>query len=519
MIKLLSLFVAFGTLLIMLIASLRRPFYLVKPSFIFLLLFTLQVQISSAINISEHLSQMVNPWVYFLCIHGFGLVALIPALFLNNNIANFIFEELGNLRKLKNVKQIFLFVVGFLIIEYIVLLAYFDKVPFQNTGLYAILFDLEMLDSYRELSMKLLKSDLLRYSYVLMEKVIAPVAASLYALFFMVLWINRKKRIYALLSVVLLLLILFPALIYGARGPVAMILLAAFYSLFLVYIRRFSLVFVVLSIFGILAFPIMILVVKNHVYTGEAVLFQSLNAIDRSIGRSYIDNVWHYQYFEKNGAHGIQAVEKIAKLIGTQPIDSSNIIAKSNQDNGRSFGLSLLESGAPLAKPPDLKSNSLNYASSVEPNDSAMGVEKVGSPTLPSDFASNPLDKASSLKSGRSIGDAIKCDEKIRRGCIDVSLTGTSTGSFAMMNYVIFGWFGLFLSIAVVFLIDGLLYAYRHITGFMLLPAVGAIIVPILGLSFSLLTTTLASRGLLLIPLLCFVASKLIRNVDNNSNS
>jgi hypothetical protein len=471
----------------MIAASLRRPALLVKPSFIFLVLFTLQVQLSSAINLSNHLSEMANPWIYFLCIHGFGLVALIPALFFNNKIADLIFGELGNFVKLKNIKQVFYFMLGFLIVEYIVLLSYLHWIPFNRTGLYAILFDIEMLDSYRESSMKLLENDVLRYSYILMEKTIAPIAASLYTLFFTLLLMNKRNIIFALLSIVLLLLIIFPALVYGARGPAAMVLLVVFYTFFLIFVRRLNFVYIVASIFGVLVIPVAILVVKNHVYTIDAIFFQSLNALDRSIGRSYIDNVWHYQHVEKYGTHGILAIEKFANLMGAQPVDPSNVVAINNKDSGKSFGFSLFELSAPIA-------------------------------TSPKDEGSSVGKKASST-SERSIGQALKCDPNLRSGCIDVSLTGTSTASFVMMNYSIFGWLGLFISIAFVFAIDGLLYAFTWIRGFMLVPAAGAIIVPILGLSFSMMTTTLASRGLLIIPLLCFIASKLTRDVDNNSNN
>jgi hypothetical protein len=469
MFQLLSIGAVVIVFVALLVLVFRSPGQLTRPSVLFLLFFCLQIQISSAINASSYVGSMGNPWIFFGVIHGFALSCLAIVLLTKRDRAENVFLRIGLTVDKLPIGKVVLALMTLLVLEYACFAIYLYHVPFEKTGLYAIMRKPEMLDSYRELSMKLMRGNLVRYSFALLEKVVAPIAGAVLALLVGRLWFGGR-RIYAITSLLLLGVIIFPTLIYGARGPAAMVVLAMIFGFFLAFVRRVTVVNLGVSLVLVLVAPVLLMLSKNQNFSIQATAFQTLNVLDRAVGRGYIDNVWHIQRVERLGFYGVAAIEKLAYFFNLKPIDAFNEVAVENKDKGASFGLQFLEIDAPVIK-----------------GDGAEG--------------------------GYSIADGIRCDMRAKADCIDVTNSASSSASFVVMNYAMFGWLGVIFSLVFVYAMDFLLFMYQSIDEVMLVPVIAALAVPVLGLSFSLLTTSLASKGLLLIPLICLVLGWLLRNI------
>lgn len=470
----------------------RMPALLVKPSTLFLVFFCLQVQISAAINAKPIADSLADPWIFFLLVQIFPLACLGIVFLFQKNAAERLFVRVGALVGTLPVLRVAMAAVLLLIVEYSVVAVYLSNVPLAKTGLYAALFEPEMHDSYRELSLKLLLSKSLGYLFTIQEKVIAPVTGAACVLLFGLAW-RAGRRFLALAAAVGILLAVLPAMLSGARGPGAMVVLAALFAWFLAFARRFTVGGLALALLLILLPPIAIMLAKSQTLAPQAVAFQTLNVFDRVIGRGYIDNVWHLKWTEENGIYGIGAIEKFAPIFKVKGVDAFREVAAKHKDQGGSFGLKVLEMDAPAAPLPAPKVLKMDAPAAPLPVRKVREMDaSAASPNAPQGGVAT-----------RSIAEAIPCDPHRNADCVDVTKSASAGASFVVMNYAIFGWAGVGLSLAFVFAMDILLWLYKRIDDVMLVPAIAASAVPTLTLSFSLFTTVLASKGLLLIPLFC----------------
>lgn len=409
----------------------RKPYLLVKLSTIFLIFFCFQVQISSALNADSIYQVLEYPWVYFLLVHGFSCFCLFIVLFFNRSLAKNIFDRIGNKVPTLPILSLGMVCVFMLIVDYIIVAIYLHYVPFNKTGFYAAIFKPELLDSYRQLSFRLIDNSALLYLFTFLTKILAPITSSVCVVFAVLAW---KRRFYLLSIVgwVGLVFAIWPAMLYGARGPGAMVVVAAVFAWFLVFGRKFSVILFVSSTFLILAPPIFIQVAKSAEISPSMIISQTWNVLDRAVGRGYIDNVWHLKRVEASGFDGFRAIEKIAILLGYEPVDSFALVAKEN--------------------------STTKY--------------------------------------------------RVVEGGIDIAQSASAGASFVVMNYTMFGLSSLLLSISIIFGMDIVLLGYRYIDDTILFAAVSASAIPALSLSFCLFTTVMASKGWLLIPLVCFVIGK-----------
>jgi hypothetical protein len=449
-----TVFIALGFI------AFRMPALLVKPSTLFLVFFCLQVQVSAAINAGAIQSSLANPWTFFILVQVFPLACLGVAFLFQRREAESLYERTGGLASQLLLPRVIAAVALLLVLCYLIVAIYLALVPLTKTGLYAALFAPEMHDSYRELSLKLLQDKRLAYLFTILEKVLAPITGAVCALLIGLAWRTGRYKL-ALLAAGSAVLAVIPAMLSGARGPGAMVVLAALFAWFLAFPRRLTIVKLAMALFLILLPPVAVMVAKSQAVTVDVVLFQTANTLDRIIGRGYIDNVWHLKHVENKGLYGIAALEKIAPLVNLVPRDTFNEVAIENKGRGTSFGLTALETKAPQV--------------------------------------------AGSSGSTRTIGEALRCNPQEKVDCVTVEASASAGASFVIMNYAIFGWPGLALSFVFVMAMDLLIWLYKRIDSLMLIPAIAASVVPLLGLSFGLFTTALASKGLLLIPLFCLV--------------
>lgn len=428
---------------------LRRPWMLVRPSVMFLGFYWLQVQFAAAFNAHLVYPGLDHPWRLAAVLHGFPLAVLMVILPTFRGISARVAGRI-EIIDVDPEQQIARLCVLFAAI-YAIAGFYLLKVPFTQTGLYALLFDPAHLDQYRELSMKLLDQPVVAYSFTIMEKVLAPLAGG-FAAAAAISAFRRRRLLPAALSLLLLVAAALPTLLYGARGPLSMVVLAAIVAVIVLNLRRLRLAYLGAAIVICLVPIAAISVLKSERVTPEAAWFQMANIVDRAVGRGYIDNVWHLSYVERHGFHGIAGIPKLAVLVGEEPVDILNLVGREYGGKTPSTGLAFLG---------------------------------VSQPPRPCDIRLN-------------------CDEQLSEkqpDGLDVNLTSSSGASFQTLNFAMFGWWSLPASVAFVLALDLLLYAYMRMPGVSLVPVIAAISVPVLGLCFSMMTTILASKGLLLIPM------------------
>lgn len=463
----------------------RIPALLIKPSTLFLAFYCLQVQISAAINAKQVIDSLESPWIFFLLVHGIALACLPIVFFSFRRTAESLYKKIGDLPSRLNTRPLAQVAILLIISCYSVVLAYLAYVPFTKTGLYALLFEPQLHDSYRQLSMRLISSDVLRYSFALLEKVLAPISAATCAIL-MGLAMRRKQRVIALLALAGIVLSALPAALYGARGPVAMVVLVVVFSWFLMFWRKVNLVSLAAALFFVLLVPVLMMVWKSESTDSRVLIFHTANILDRMVGRGYIDNVWHLRRVEQKGTYGILAIEKLASLLGKKPIDAFNEVAIANQDKAPVFGIKQLEAPDPI-----------------------IGAKR-GAPPSPAASASaqagglSPSGIAVAKPEQRSAGSAAKCDRTLVSECVDIRESASAGASFAVMNYAIFGAIGIPLSVVFILCIDSLLFVYARTSSLMVVQSIASVAVPVLTMSFSLFTTVMVSKGLALIPAFCF---------------
>lgn len=464
MIQILSLLstavVFFGLLYI----AQRRPALLIKPSTLILAFFFLQVQVGAAINADHYIADIQRPWTFFFLIHGFALFCLVVVLRFQTRRAEVVFERVGEVGKRSSPGAITAALIAVLTATYLVVAVYLAYVPWNKTGLYAAFFEPAMHDSYRQLSMRLLSAQWLQYLFTIMEKVLAPLAGGLSVILSGVLWRSGRRGL-AILAAMGVLLAIFPAMIYGARGPGAMVLVAALFAGFLAFMRKVTVLNVVMAALIVLTPPILIMVGKSQSASPKVIAFQVLNVLDRTMLRSYVEDVTHFKYVEEYGYRGIGAIEKLAGFFGEEPVDVFNEVARHG------------------SKPPPSWSLTENIPG--------------GPPVV----------------EGVSINEAVSCDPAKNPDCVDIRESASANASFVVMNYVMFGIPGILLSMLFVLAIDMLLWVYERLDDAMLTPVIAAAVVPCLALSFSLMTTVLASKGILLIPLIGWVIGWAIKHL------
>jgi hypothetical protein len=449
---------------------LRHREFLVRPSVIFLGTFCLQVELASAINAKFVFEYLSRPWIYFLLVHAFPLavLAILPWTFRQATADAHVRLQEG--AKTATLGSLLTNGAALLFVIYSILFVYLIYVPFSQTGFYDLLQEPRYRTDRRELSMKLLDMPLLQYAFAFLEKVLAPVAAAFFALGLARAWHLRNIQ---LLFVALagICLASAPTIIYGARGPPAMVLLAAAFTLILIRRTPLTVRATMIALVFVLMPAFIVMVAQARDYSIRGVAFQGMNALDRAIGRGFIDNVWHLSFVEECGFHGIGAFPKIAGFVGVPPIDIMNIVGRINFAEFTGFGI--LVPGV---------------------NDD-MHAGKLGL-------------KKKSGKSQCIVADEIKAEPKrratdLRREVapIDVSRTVSASASFLILNYASFGILSWFFSLAFVISMDFILLLYRRMPAVAVAVAVGASSVPILTLSSTFFTTVLASHGLLLVPI------------------
>jgi hypothetical protein len=504
----------------------RREF-LLRPSFIFLAFFWTQVQFASAINAEYVYSRLQSPWTYFGLVQLFPLIVLCALPFTFAATSRAAYAKIGAATTSMSAATLLKQYSALLVIIYAVLAAYLWYVPFTKTGFYALLATPRLSDEYRELSFKLVDHPILAYAFTIMEKVLAPIAAALMAILMMHFW-KRRRYGAVLLSVIGIAAVAFPTMIYGARGPAVMVVAAATFALLVANVRR-SLLAGAAAAFVVTLLPaLLVMLLKSASFAPQTIAYQLANVVDRVAGRTYCDNVSHIAYVQENGFHGIAGLEKIARLVGVPPVDILNTVGKEHYEHCRSFGFTFLQAWQdPVAAPPQVDTDTLRKSlqddlNKVVARQQAAIAAGASAKTL-DDIVRMRTDIELKLrKLDEELAQRRKAEQEIAEKKLELKVelreTVSAGAAFVVLNYTMFGLWSLALSFGFLLAIDLLLWSYLRMTNVLALAAVGASVVPISALSFSQLTTVLASKGLLLVPFVCWLIGALPGLIDGLVN-
>jgi len=305
----------------------RERFQLVKPSTIFCVFFVIQVQLPSAVQATWIESRLKDPWAYFVLTHVFPLIVLLVGLTLFRRTAVSHYERGRNIaaKQLSGSHGAVLLLASICVF---VALGYLSQVPWSSTGLYALIYETGGALDAREKSMKLLDNALLRYAFVMMSFVVAPVLAALLAFRLRSAWSDRNFPTLMFYGAALGVLVLIVSL-YGARGPAVMMFLAAAFALsmsagFPIHVVRFSLALII-----VLGIPSAITLRANSLSPADPVFADAyVSVLDRVFGRNIVSNVWTIEYVEELGTFGVSGFPKLASLVGEEAVDVFNVVGR-----------------------------------------------------------------------------------------------------------------------------------------------------------------------------------------------
>ena len=310
------------TSIFLLITLKRQRYQLVKPSFIFLVFFNLQIQWGAAIQAVWIESTLVNPWHYYY------LAFLLPFAVLTLTRFTFRREAKSVLRRaagkkitLKNTKPIVFFLTMAIVA---ITMSYLVIIPLGKTGLYAAFFNPEAYIEMRQKGMQEIDNIGLRYGFALLSTVLAPMLAVL-------LWLkltSTHRLFYKVRFAFVVLLLLIAVSLYGARGPAVIVLLVLLYALFLRSRFPIDPIKIGLAIGLVLCVPSLIVWAFRGEGMSLAMFIEAyISILDRVFGRNIVAGVWTIDYAQKVGYFGIAGISKLAALLGYEPVNAFNVIA------------------------------------------------------------------------------------------------------------------------------------------------------------------------------------------------
>jgi len=318
----------------LLFGVLYRRHLFIKPSMIVALFFHVQVQWPSTLYWEKIAGNMAAPEVYFFLAHLFPLLLVIGSLQMGGETAKEIFAAITN--SAGDMKREELWVYAPLtLVSLGILVWYLSVVPWDQTGLYAMLFRPENSKLAREQSLKLLSNKTLKYAYSIFNSAIAPVLACLIGIKALNHWQARRVG-RAFLTTLLLLPILITVSITGARGPGVMILLAVIFAVLLVKGLPFRPGKIALILLLILTLPAVLDFLRRGESLDPSGVTNSYKAIvERTIGYGMTEDAqWHLQYVTNHGLWGVAGIEKLAPWFGVRPVDILNVVGRYYRPEG-----------------------------------------------------------------------------------------------------------------------------------------------------------------------------------------
>jgi hypothetical protein len=337
-----SVFVAINWLLviatsIVLLAAIRADrSLLVKPSIMVILFFHVLCQWGTALQAGRIESFLAKPWIFALLSQGFPVIGLAVSLFTWRRRSRALWGRIIDRKpadiSAKN-KALVLLAIFFIFFIFL----YLSRVPFHSTGLYKIVFShATPAESFlaRDQSVKFLDNTFLRYGHNIMMAVFAPLLAVLTAQIILVHW-QRRNWLWVLFYLVCLGLILLATSISGARAYSAYIVMAIFFAVLLGRGFPIKPVFLVFAVFLILTFPTILSLLREGKVVTVKSFFDYLrgNTLNRVVIIPMETGLHHVHYAQEHGFFGIQAIPKLAAILGIKSLNVPNFIARTYSGN------------------------------------------------------------------------------------------------------------------------------------------------------------------------------------------
>ncbi len=254
------------------------------------------------------------------------------SLFMGRETSREVFARIVELPKSRSMNA-FLPLVSLAVVSLAIVGWYLATVPWEKTGLHAVLYHPETAKLAREYSLKLLTNKYLKYAVSIFNSSLAPLLACLLAAGALHHW-GKRKFPFAGLYVAAILPILAAVSLSGARGPTAMILLTVVFFLFLLKGLPLQPLRIAVAAALILVIPGMMEFLRAGGAFSPTEMWARYALIwERAAGYGMtVDAQWHVEYATRFGFWGIAGVEKLAPLFGVTPVDIMNIVGRHYTD-------------------------------------------------------------------------------------------------------------------------------------------------------------------------------------------
>lgn len=306
-----------------------QRFLFVKPSILLLGCTNVFFQWPLAFSSEYYENLLPDPYSLLLLVHGYVLIGLIVSsvLFLPQarNIWNHL--KIANVRSnVQNLQTVIIFLSLLILVSAWV---YLSTVPFEKTGLYALIFNPSAASVARENSLKLLNDVGTKYIYSIAFTSIAPLLISIATI--LLILNKRLKNNFVVFFLGYLILTLCAGIFVsfsGARYGLMLLVLTVVLTFFWYKRLKIKYYYIILVILLALAPAIILSLVRENKSIFDFSLWGSyLYSVGyRAFVAPFEVGVWYVHYAQTYGPLGIKAFSKLALLAGIDPINPANFI-------------------------------------------------------------------------------------------------------------------------------------------------------------------------------------------------
>lgn len=315
----------------------RFRYLFIKPSMVVLLFFHVCVQWSATIFAGSIWSYLPRPWEFALLVHGFPLVGFAGSFVGGHRLARLTLIKAARYQPGTSWRM-WTYIVPLGLALALFFAYYLLHVPFRSTGLYAIVGAGENAAQARENSLKLVEDPVIRYGFAIATSSLAPALTVLLLLAARLRqWRGRIHR--AVLPVSCFGLLVIVVSVTGARSFAAMLVLTAAFAVMLR--RGFAIrpVWLLAAVSAIILGPTLLTLMREgQAVNLESVFTYSTSAVaDRIFHAPMETGLYYAHYAQTAGPLGVGGIEKLAALLGVEPINAPNML-------GRTYTPSYIES-------------------------------------------------------------------------------------------------------------------------------------------------------------------------------
>lgn len=316
------MFCAITTIYLILILFCFR-WYIIKPSILVIIFFHIQIQYAATIYSGYIETYLKEPVEFLILVHGFPLLGLFFSSFIAVNTTKKVWIRIVN----NNMKIDYRIVFILFSITVMILFMYLSYVPFNQTGLYYIFTDASSSALAREMSLKLLDNQLIRYAYSLLMSTFSPLLAVLIFLAIISKY-NKKNIITTSILILIFIYCIFSVSLTGARSPVAEVILACLFAWFIRKKAPLNPFYISIGGLLVLFVPITLTIFRTGKSFSVDLFFQYMfgGIFDRLFIVPMKTGLWHVHFAQNFSFFGVAGIPKLARMFDIEPINVPNII-------------------------------------------------------------------------------------------------------------------------------------------------------------------------------------------------